>query len=442
MKIKNLSAILVVGLFYISPLLAQPVNDDCNNAITLDDVTNFCSSVGAYNLTGATPSSQTLPSCWPLVSQENDIWFQFTAEATDVNIVMLGNTSGAIGPGGTLQSPQFALFEGDCDGVFTEVACSSDNSNTNITESFAGPLTIGQTYYIRAGARDGNVGSFQLCIDNFNGVPEPSGDCNDAVVLCDKSPFTVESVTGTGNNNNEVAGSSCLQGENATTWYKWTCDVAGTLEFTLTPNNPSDDLDFAVFELPDGLENCDNKIELRCMASGENVSQAFSTWEPCTGATGMMSGQTDTNEQPGCANGDDNFIAAIDMVVGTSYALIVDNFSNTGNGFSIEFGGTSTFLGPNADFEVNSEIVCFGNTTTFTDVSTSVSGITDWEWNFGLGAVPATATGEGPHDVVYNTLGQKSIVLRITTEAGCQITHIENIFIENWRRATFNEFLK
>lgn len=430
MKIKNLTLLLVVMLSAISPLLAQPVNDDCENAITLDDVSNFCSDVGAYNLTGATASPQDLPSCWPLMSQANDIWFQFTAEATDLNVVMIGDNSGAIGPGGTLESPQFAIFEGDCNGVFTEVQCSSDNSNTNITETFAGPLTIGQTYYIRVGARNGNVGSFQLCVDNFNGVPEPSGDCDDGVVLCDKSPFTVESVTGTGNNGNEVAGSSCLQGEHATTWYKWTCDIAGTLTFTLTPNNPSDDLDFAVFELPGGLDDCNNKQELRCMASGENVSQPFSNWEPCTGATGLATGETDANEQPGCAAGDNNFAAPISMEAGRTYALIIDNFSNTGNGFSIEFGGTGTFLGPTADFEVDADIVCFGNAVTFTDVSTSVSGISNWEWNFGIGAVPATATGEGPHEVTYNSIGTKSIVLQITSEAGCVITHIENITVE------------
>ncbi|MFT5746309.1 MAG: gliding motility-associated-like protein [Saprospiraceae bacterium] len=432
MKIKNLTNLLVLTLFSISPLLAQPVNDDCENAINLDDVSNFCSGVGAFNLTGATASQPTNPGCWPQFSEENDIWFQFTAEATDLNVVMLGNTSGAIGPGGTLESPQFAIYEGDCNGVLTLVECSSDGTNTNITETFAGPLTIGQTYYIRVAARDGNVGTFQLCVDNFNGVPEPSGDCDDAVVLCDKSPFTVESVTGTGSDPNEVnnGNTGCLGGENATTWYKWTCDVSGTLEFTLTPNNPSDDLDFAVFELPGGLDDCDNKDVLRCMASGEQVGGAFNTWEPCTGATGLAAGETDANEGPGCSPGDNNFAAAISMVAGETYALIIDNFSNTGNGFSIEFGGTGTFLGPTADFEVDAEIVCFGNEVTFMDVSTSVSGISNWEWNFGVGGVPTTAIGEGPHQVTYISIGTKSIVLQIMSEAGCVITHIENITVE------------
>lgn len=430
MIIKNLTFCFVVVLCSFSSLFAQPVNDDCENAIVLDDVTNFCSPVSAYNLAGATASPQALPSCWPLMSQANDIWYQFTAEATDLNVVMIGDNMGAIGPGGTLESPQFAIFEGDCNGVLTEVQCSSDNSNDNITETFAGPLTIGQTYYIRAGARDGNTGSFQLCVDNFNAVPEPSGDCVDGVVLCDKSPFTVQSVNGTGTNGNETAGSSCLQGEHATTWYKWTCDQAGPLTFTLTPNNPSDDLDFAVYELPGGLDDCDNKQEIRCMASGENVSQPFSNWEPCTGATGLMEGQTDANEQPGCAAGDNNFVAAVSMESGKSYALIVDNFSNTGNGFGIEFGGTGTFLGPNADFEADTDVACVGSVVTFTDLSTSVSGISNWEWNFGIGAAPATATGDGPHEVIYSSAGSKAVVLKITSEAGCVITHIESLMVE------------
>jgi len=432
MKIKNLLLLLAFTLLSFSALVAQPVNDDCENAITLNDVSNFCSAVSAFSLTNATESPQAVASCFPLNSAANDIWFQFTAQATDVNIVMIGDNAGAIGPGGSLNAPQFALYEGDCNGMLTEVQCASDNAvpSANIAETFSGPLTVGQTYYIRCAARNGNTGTFQLCVDNFNGVPDPAGDCVDGVVLCDQSPFTVESVEGNGNNNNEVDNSMCLQLENATTWYRWTCDISGTLELTLTPNNPSDDLDFAVYELPGGLEDCANKIELRCMASGENVSQPFSTWEPCTGETGMVVGDGDGNEQPGCAPGDNNFVEAINMEAGRSYAIIIDNFSNTGNGFAVEWGGTGTFLGPDADFEVDAQVVCLETEVTFTDNSTSVSGISGWEWNFGIGATPATASGEGPHMVTYSSVGQKSIVLQVISEAGCVITHIETIQVE------------
>ena len=40
------------------------------------------------------------------------------------------------------------------------------------------------------------------------------------------------------------------------------------------------------------------------------------------------------------------------MVAGESYALVINNFSRSGLGFHIEFGGTGTFLGPQPDFDL------------------------------------------------------------------------------------------
>mgnify|MGYP000197366683 CR=1 FL=1 len=81
------------------------------------------------------------------------------------------------------------------------------------------------------------------------------------MILCDKSPFYVESLVGTGNNNNELSANDCIDEEFASVWYKWTCDVSGTLTFDLIPNNyqagfESDDIDFVVYELPNGIEDC------------------------------------------------------------------------------------------------------------------------------------------------------------------------------------------
>jgi len=54
----------------------------------------------------------------------------------------------------------------------------------------------------------------------------------------------------------------------------------------------------------------------------------------------------------------------------------------------------------------------------------------EYEWFFGQGAMPATADTQGPHDVVYESFGEKTILLKITTEEGCIVTVIRTIFIE------------
>ncbi|MEN8120630.1 MAG: T9SS type A sorting domain-containing protein, partial [Bacteroidota bacterium] len=64
-----------------------------------------------------------------------------------------------------------------------------------------------------------------------------------------------------------------------------------------------------------------------------------------------------------------------------------------------------------SDFSVDDEEICSSTNVTFKDES---NGTPDtWSWNFGEGANPATATGEGPHSVSYSTVGGKTVTLDI-----------------------------
>jgi len=411
--------------------VASAQNDECVSSIQLDNVAEYCSSIGQFSNTGASLSPQANPNCFPADNNTADVWFSFDAIGTDVKIRVLGAAGNNFG--GTLQNPQFALYSGDCTNLVQE-QCFSDAFGTNIAESLAGPLVVGQKYFIRVGARNSGTGTFQLCVTNFNSVPAPSSDCPTGVVLCDKQAFSVESLSGTGSLNNELAMNDCIGQEFSSAWYKFTCDQAGSLTFTLNPGNPNDDLDFSVYELPNGIDDCSNKILLRCMASGENVGAPFSEWEPCTGATGLSASDGDTTESPGCGNGDNNFVSALNMESGKSYALIVNNFSNSGFGFDIQFGGSGIFLGPQPDFLVNPEqgTQCDIDMVEFMDNSTIPAGFTtNYSWFFGEGAMPQTADTEGPHEVIYDSFGRKTILLQITTEEGCIVTSVRDVFIES-----------
>ena len=420
-------AALMAGLLLLSAsILAQPANNDCANAIFLDDVSSWCSDAGAYTNVGATDSGINA-SCFP--NNSLDVWFAFTAEATTVNV----SVTGAVGlnAGGTLQNPQFSIYSGDC-GNLTQVECGNDPLGNNTIGAFASNLDIGSVYYIQVSGRLGNAGTFKLCVNNFNQAQTPSGDCSSAVVLCDKDPFTVDFVVGEGNNPNEIFDEGCGCGivEDNSSWYKWTCEVSGTLTFTLNPLNPADDLDFVIFELPNGVNNCSEKTPLRCMASGENVGAPLSEWQRCTGPTGLALNDGDNSESCGCQAGNNNFAQAIDMEAGKSYALVINNFSGSGDGFSIQFGGTGTFRGPVADFAISADTVCVGDPVTFTDGSTFEGVISQRRWTFGLAANPATANGPGPHQVSYGRPGLKSIVLQVETDDGCIVTAVGNIYVE------------
>lgn len=409
---------------------AQPSNDECSNPIVLPNVLNFCSPVDAYTNIGATPSAYGAPGCFGSV--QNDVWFAFTALATDITITVRGATAQA--PGGTLQDPQVSFYFGTCGGVINELVCDAATGNNNVAEAYKGGLFVGSTYLIRVQGAAGQSGTFQICINNYNPPVEPTSDCPTASILCDKSPFVVQYVTGAGSNNLEMQDATCFNNgvpglyESNSTWFVWTCSQSGTLTMTLTPLNGPDDLDFVIYRLPNGIGNCNGKVVERCMASGQ--SQGINS-AACLGPTGMRDGDPDISEDAGCSEpGDDAWLKPLDMIQGETYALAVNNFSATGNGFSIEFGGTGEFLGPEADFETIPEEVCLGTPVQVVDASTfPIGAITAWNWSFGADAMPQTATGPGPHTVAFNTPGNHPVVLTLETDLGCKVTDIHSVLI-------------
>ncbi|MEL6987050.1 MAG: gliding motility-associated C-terminal domain-containing protein [Bacteroidota bacterium] len=411
-------------------LFAQPQNDECISAILLTDLDSWCSSVGAFNNIDATNPGGLAPAgCFS--GDGGDVWFRFVNGAPAVSINVIGQLSSG-GGGGTLNNPEVAIYTtSDCNNFSAfGVACESDVNNFgNVTLNTAG-LTIGQTYYIRVQGRNQGQGTFQLCINNFFPPADPGSDCNTSAILCDKTPFVVERIEGAGLDNDEAAG-TCLGtfgvSESSSTWFKWTAANNGTLEFTLTPTILTDDLDFVIFELPNGINDCEGKFSVRCNATfgGNNAD--------CGPLTGLNASSSDLEEDSNCDAGEDGFLAALDMVEGTSYAMLVNNFSNSGGGFEIEWGGTGEFLGPlaNFNFQVTGDVLECDKTVRFIDSSFFDNGnITDWQWNFGVDAMPQSATGPGPHEITYNSFGEKSIVLTVESDLGCIVSEVLTVFVE------------
>jgi PKD repeat protein len=79
-------------------------------------------------------------------------------------------------------------------------------------------------------------------------------------------------------------------------------------------------------------------------------------------------------------------------------------------------GCCNTCYVPHANFTVSKTQPYIGETITFT--STSTGNINTYSWDFGSGAVPATATGIGPHTVYYPSSGPRTITLTTTGAYG------------------------
>ena len=82
---------------------------------------------------------------------------------------------------------------------------------------------------------------------------------------------------------------------------------------------------------------------------------------------------------------------------------------------------------PKSKFTHTAANYCISETITYTDESTG--NITTYNWNFGQGAVPLTATGPGPHTVNYATPGFKVVSLVATGTASH--TSFQTIMIDS-----------
>ncbi len=97
------------------------------------------------------------------------------------------------------------------------------------------------------------------------------------------------------------------------------------------------------------------------------------------------------------------------------------------NGFTINWGGTGTFTGPDANITSPSLTVCAGEPVTL-DGSTSTN-YTNLNWNFlnGPGS-PNSATGPGPHTVTYPNAGSYTAILNATGN-GCTSVEAVNVTV-------------
>jgi len=320
-----------------------------------------------------------------------------------------------------------SLYEDNgCFGSIIPRACESDGRGDGAINLFQGGLVIGASYLIRIDGRDGGIGTFQLCLNNFNPPVEPGQDFSGSSVLCDKTTFTVQTVSGGGANSDEAAG-TCLgdlagDSENQSTWFSWTAANNGTLGFIISPLL-EDDIDWVLFELPDGIDRGDTRFQIRCNAAyGGNAPGIAS----CGSLTGMNDTSTDLVEDGGCEPGEDGFVRSLDMIEGTSYALLINNWDESGAGFELEFTGTGEFLGPEPLFEpdVNLDILECDTRVIFTNTSIPNNGeIVSWEWNFGEGATPTFGTGNMPQAVVYESVGEKVAALTVESDKGCLVTY-------------------
>ncbi|HEY8402489.1 MAG TPA: glycosyl hydrolase, partial [Cytophagaceae bacterium] len=106
-------------------------------------------------------------------------------------------------------------------------------------------------------------------------------------------------------------------------------------------------------------------------------------------------------------------------------------FYYSAGGFNLNYFTTvyESGLPPNADFTASSVSTCLGNSVIFSDATTNKIGSEVYNWNFGTDATPATASGAGPHSVIYSTPGFKTVSLEVINSNGSNTKTKSNFFV-------------
>lgn len=400
---------------------APPTNDELINAITIPATDGTCSADQAYSNIEATTSNNGIPANWNGTIGK-DVWFKFTATKFDVAVTVNGRVNAA--SLNTMISPLVSIYTVEPKtGLLSELFNTMVTSD-NVTSINKGGLTIGQVYYIRISAANNNEGTFKLCVDNYFPPLQPGQDCGTVSILCGMDKFTQLNVAGAGINNKETAG-TCLETKNNSAWYMWTASKTGAFTFLITPTVTTNDIDWVLYDLGPGgtCAQITPANAIRC-AVGHGI-----TCSPSYYVTGLSMTETDLVEQSGCPPGipQNGLVRYVDMVAGHTYALLVDNFTGGNNGFSLEFGGDTEFVGPTSEIKVDRNDACAPTQSyTFTSLATNSTSL---KWTFGEGASIATATGPGPYTVTYATSGDKTVVLEATGTKGCNVVSTQTFFV-------------
>ncbi len=214
-------------------------------------------------------------------------------------------------------------------------------------------------------------------------------DCNTAISVCNFIYDENNSPSGTGNTFEAAPGSCQTGGEFNSAWYIFSPQSDGLFGFVLQPNNISDDYDWSLFDITqNGCAGINSGLspEISCNSYGENAGTP-------NGPTGISTadGGSGSFNGPGNLAGPP-FNQDIDLAAGNVYALVVMNFSQTLNGYTLDFG--------------NSDVSIFDNTP---------PAITDISANWCSGEVIIQLNEE----IDVSTLSESDFILN---EAGYSVT--------------------
>ncbi len=308
------------GICVTSPApIIPPANDECTGAFDLP-VGQFECTFSSITNVNATYSGLPNPTCGGGTGSQ-DVWYKFIAPAGGQAVI--NTQAGSITDSGM---ELYRSTDGTC-GTLTFVACDDNSGTGNMSQILEYGLVGGNTYYLRVWRKNGGEGTMNICVQN------QYSDCDVSFPLCSSSSFNTNSF-GPGAVDSNIG--NCFTGgvdetELQSIWLNFEIQTTGTLGLIIDSQNPGgDDYDFNLFR----ANTCADVV------GGNSVSCNASSSTGAGGTTGISTanGGTNNSQPPGPGN---PFNSDLNVIAGERYYIVINNFSNTGIGFDINFSGTA-----------------------------------------------------------------------------------------------------
>lgn len=129
-------------------------------------------------------------------------------------------------------------------------------------------------------------------------------------------------------------------------WYKFHCYQPGTLGFTLRPIVLSDDYDWEIFDIT-------NVTNLNQLYTDESLMVSLNLCGSPNGITGCTSAGTDSIN---CGGATFLFNRLATLKAGHDYLLMVNNWSNSGQGYTLTFAGGTAVITNNVPPEITNVV--------------------------------------------------------------------------------------
>jgi len=202
-------------------------------------------------------------------------------------------------------------------------------------------------------------------------------DCPGAIPVCQPVYTTFNSYTGHGNIYPEIRTGTacpiCMDGEKNDVFYVITVQTDGILRFSLTPNNPSNDYDWSMFN----MTNTDCSLIYSNATSLQVSCNSYGVATGINGPTGINSLNSNNKNcnGPGNANGP-AWNKDLNVLAGQTYVLNISNWSSTQqSGYTLDFSASTAVIFDNVPPTVDSiqqQIPCAGTSELFVRFSENV----------------------------------------------------------------------